>query len=136
MTVVDGKVGGKIPVEDFKNIRNESIHNADADSITLGKYTTGSDSYISVAGDNSTYFSLGDEWGTIQAKYNLTDKEMFNYFNKPALDDAVKSGKAIQFSHDPTLYSKSYLSQEWQYLKDKYGYKSLTKEGDVWIAEQ
>jgi hypothetical protein len=32
--------------------------------------------------------------------------------------------------------SNNNLSQEWQYLKDKYGYKSLTKDGDVWIAEQ
>jgi len=138
MTVVDGKVGGKIPVEDFKNIRNESIHNADADSITLGKYTTGSDSYIAKAGNDSTYFDLGNEWGNIQKKYNLTDDEMFNYFNKPALDDAVKNGKAIQFSHKPNLqeYKGSYLEQEWNYLKNEYGYSILIEgEGGIWYAK-
>ena len=46
MKIADGKVGGKIPVDEFKTIRQSSIKNPDADSITLGKYTNGLDSYI------------------------------------------------------------------------------------------
>lgn len=60
---------------------------------------------------------------------------MFEYFNVPALDDAVSGGKTIEFSHDPRLYPDSYLSQEWQYLKDSYGFKTLIPKGDVWIAK-
>lgn len=149
INVVEGKVGGKIPLEEFTKIRNQSIHNANAEasSMTLGKYTPtvengienwakpGPDSYIAKAGDKSTYFDLGSEWSSIQKRYNLTRDEMFNYFNRPALDDAVRSGKTIQFSHDPRLYSDSYLADEWKYLKDTYGYKTLIREGDGWIAK-
>lgn len=64
--VVDGRVGNKIPIEEFHNIRSRSVHNADADSMTLGRYTGGSDSYIARAGNNSTYFSMGDDWNKIK----------------------------------------------------------------------
>ncbi|BAC15325.1 hypothetical protein [Oceanobacillus iheyensis HTE831] len=148
VNVIDGKIGGKIPAEDFKQIRDASLHNVDTNSMTLGKYTptiekgvenwgkAGSDSYIGKAGKDSMYFDLGSEWGTIQKKYALTDDEMFNYFNIPALDDAVMSGKQIRFSHNPGLkiYEESYLAQEWKYLQSKYGFDELIKEGDVWIA--
>lgn len=62
---------------------------------------------------------------------------MFAYFNVPALDDAVKAGKEIRFSHDPRLseYETSYLASEWSYLKNKHVYKTLKKIGDVWIAK-
>jgi len=78
---------------------------------------------------------LGSEWGKIKEKYNLTDNEMFKYFNVPALDDAVGTGKTIQFSHNPGDYPGSFLAQEWVYLQKKYNYKSLEQKGDVWIAE-
>nr|WP_217635443.1 hypothetical protein [Evansella caseinilytica] len=145
--IIDGKVGGKIPVDDFKEIRKASLHNVNSDSMTLGKYTPtieqgvenwakpGPDSYIKKAGGNSTYFDLGSEWSNIQKKYNLTNDEMFEYFNVPALDDAVSRGKVIKFSHDPRLYPDSYLSQEWQYLKETHGFKTLKLKGDVWIAK-
>ena len=62
---------------------------------------------------------------------------MFEFFNVPALDDAVKSGKEIRFSHDPTKseYRRSYLFQEWKYLKENYGFKRLQPEGTIWIAK-
>ncbi len=150
INVIDGKIAGKIPVEDFKHIRNASIHNVDADSMTLGKYTptienavqdwtkAGPDSYISKAGNNSTYFDLGSEWSNIQKKYNLADDEMFKYFNVPALDDAVRNGKEIIFSHKPDLpaYKGSYLEAEWKYLQDKHGYSMLVEgKGGIWYAK-
>ena len=145
--VIDGKVGGKIPLEDFQEIRKVSIHNPDADSLTLGKYTptiengvpnwgkAGPDSYIAKAGDDSMYFDLGDNWSTIQKKYHLTDDEMFEFFNVPALDDAVKSGKEIKFSHYPEDFPDSYLFNEWEYLQKKHGYIKLIPKGDGWIAK-
>ncbi|MEN6411611.1 MAG: hypothetical protein ABFC84_02470, partial [Veillonellales bacterium] len=152
INVVEGKVGGKIPIEEFTKIRSQSIHNANAEasSMTLGKYTPtvengvenwakpGPDSYIAKAGDKSTYFDLGSEWENIQSRYNLTGEEMFNYFNKPALDDAVRNGKTIQFSHKPDLeiYKGSYLAEEWNYLKNEYGYSILIEgEGGIWYAK-
>ncbi|MBU5594936.1 hypothetical protein KQI76_07140 [Amphibacillus sp. MSJ-3] len=149
LNVSKGKVGDKIPMEDFQMIRKKSLHNIEGDSMTLGKYTpsmengtanwgkAGPDSYIGRAGKDSMYFDLGSEWGQIQKKYNLTNDEMFEYFNIPALDDAVKSGKEIRFSHDPRLssYKDSYLRKEWEYLKDKHNFSILIEEGGVWYAE-
>src|SRR5699024_9296036 len=135
--VIDGKVGGKIPPQEFKAIRQASLKNVDTESMTLGKYTptmengvpnwdkAGPDSYIGKAGNESMYFDLGEDWGKIQEKYNLTNDEMFEYFNVPALDEAVKSGKEIRFSHKPDLkkYEDSYLFDEWIYLQKEHNYK-------------
>lgn len=147
--IIDEKVGGKIPIDEFQEIRKVSVHNVETDSITLGKYTptiengvenwgkAGPDSYIGIAGKESTYFDLGSEWESIQSKYNLTPDEMFEYFNVPVLDEAIKSGKQIRFSHNPDLliYKESYLFKEWRYLQEKYGIDELTLKGDVWIAK-
>ncbi|MCM3359397.1 LXG domain-containing protein [Psychrobacillus sp. MER TA 171] len=134
--VVDGRVGNKIPIEEFQNIRSRSVHNVDADSMTLGRYTGGSDSYIARAGNNSTYFSMGDDWDKVQSKYGLSDQEMFDYFNVPALNDAVSSGKKIQFSHNPNERVGSFLNQEWEYLKKEHGFTDLIEEGGMWYAER
>ena len=73
INVVDGKVEGKVPVEDYAEIRKESIHNPEADSMTLGKYLDGtmeSGSYVAKAeSTGDTYFSLGNEWDNIKSKY-------------------------------------------------------------------
>ena len=118
--------------------------------MTLGKYEPtiradgsqdwsipGPNSYISKAGD-TTYFSLGDDWNKITAKYGLDaeGKEMFKYFNKPALDDAVAQGKTIRFSHNPKLpqYKEAALRWEWDYLKEHHGYVDVYKKGDFWYG--
>lgn len=139
-------MNGKIPVDDFKKIRAESIQNINSDTITLGKYKPtvkhdgtldwtipGNDSYTVMAGD-TTYFSLGNGWDVIKAKYNITDDDMFDLFNVPALDDAVKSGKEIRYSHHPEQYGDCALLKEWEYLKSEYGFKRLIKEGEFWYA--
>ena len=146
LEVIDGKVKGKIPVDEFKNIRAESIQNINSDTITLGKYKPtvkpdgtldwtipGKDSYTVMAGD-TTYFSLGNDWDVIKNKYNITDDDMFDLFNVPALDDAVKSGKEIRYSHHPEQYGDCALLKEWEYLKGEYGFKRLIKEGEFWYA--
>ena len=139
-----------MPLEEYEMYRTKSVINPDSDTMTLGKYeptirpdgtpdwsTPGPNSYISKAGD-TTYFSLGDDWNKITVEYGLDaeGKEMFKYFNKPALDDAVAQGKTIRFSHDPTLkmYEKSAIRWEWDYLMEQHGYKRLKPKGDYWYG--
>jgi hypothetical protein len=117
--IIDGKVGGKIPFDEFKAIRTSSIKNPDANSMTLGKYTKDADSYIARAGADSSYFDLGSDWSTVKKQYDLNDEEIFNYFNVPALEDAITNGKPIRFSHNPLENRKSFLFQEWKYIKKR-----------------
>ena len=65
-------------------------------------------------------------------------RQMFETFNKPALDDAVAQGKTIRFSHDPELpqYEKSAIRWEWDYLQEHHGYKDLDFIGDYWYANK
>ena len=139
-----------MPLEEYEMYRTKSVINPDSDTMTLGKYeptirpdgtpdwsTPGPNSYISKAGD-TTYFSLGDDWDKITVEYGLDaeGKEMFKYFNKPALDDAVAQGKTIRFSHDPTLkiYEDKAIRWEWDYLHEQYGYTGPYKIGEFWYA--
>lgn len=123
-------------MDEYQKYRQISVHNGTADTMTLGKFDNGGPtSYTKKAGD-STYFDLGDEWDKITKKYGLDiqGKQMFEYFNKPALDDAVKAGKKIRFSHNPEIYGDCTLSWEWNYLKSSYGYTDIIKKGDFWYA--
>ena len=139
LKVIDGKVDGKIPLEEYERIREMSIHNPDSDSMTLEKYFDGtieSGSYVAKAeATGDTYFSLGTRWEELENTYGLTDKDMFDLFNKTALDDAVAQGKTIRFSQDPTEWSGTALGDEWNYLKDKYKYTRLKQIGDYWYAK-
>ncbi len=55
-------------------------------------------------------------------------KNMFDYFNKPALDDAVSQGKELRFSHDPEAYRECALKWEWYYLQNKHEYRGYRGE--------
>ena len=66
--------------------------------------------------------------------YNLTNDDMFDLFNIPALDDAIKAGKEIRFSHNPEAYKNSALGKEWEYIKTKLGYIKIKKIGDFWYG--
>ena len=139
-----------MPLEEYEMYRKKSVINPESDTMTLGKYeptirpdgtqdwsTPGPNSYIRKAGD-TTYFSLGDDWNKITVEYGLDaeGRDMFKYFNKPALDDAVAQDKTIRFSHDPTLkmYEKSAIRWEWDYLMEQHGYKRLKPKGDYWYG--
>ena len=139
-----------MPLEEYEMYRTKSMINPESDTMTLGKYeptirpdgtqdwsTPGPNSYISKAGD-TTYFSLGDDWDKITVEYGLDaeGKEMFKYFNKPALDDAVAQGKTIRFSHDPTLkiYEDKAIRWEWDYLQEQHGYKKVILEDGYFYA--
>ena len=89
------------------------------------------------AGKNSSYFDLGNEWNVIQDRYGFTDSDMFEYFNKPALDDALAAGKTIRFSHDPREFRRHALGDEWDYLKEvlKLTDEDLVYRGGFWYVK-
>lgn len=70
----------------------------------------------------------------IGACSKMSDTDLFDLFNKPALDDAVSAGKTIRFSHDPRNFTGTSLYNEWEYLKNKYGYIDLLPVGDFWYG--
>ena len=132
--IVIASNGKGLPIAEFKRYRESSIHNPSSDTMTLGRFDGGGEnSYITKAG-NTTYFSLGDDWGMLQDTYDLSDTDLFDLFNKPALDDAVSAGKTIRFSHDPRNFTGTSLYNEWEYLKNKYGYIDLLPVGDFWYG--
>ena len=137
----------KIPLDDYISIRHKSVHNTASDTLTLGKYESvvlpngnripTPESYnVKAMEAKNMYFDLGTEWNDIKTTYNLTDGDMFDYFNIPALDDAVMSGKDIRFTHDPMLpqYAKDTIFSEWNYLMKKHGYVDIVEDGGFWYA--
>jgi hypothetical protein len=129
------KVLGKIPIDDYIKYLKDSFKNSDGESMILGH-----DGYVKAAQDsNSAYFHMGDEFDKIKSTYKLTEKEMFDLFNKPALDQAIASGKTFKFTHNPMAEinklngEPTYLKREWEYLK-KCGYKKVKWKDGFWIA--
>jgi hypothetical protein len=61
---------------------------------------------------------------------------MFDYFNVPAIDDSIASGKTIRFSHDPRV-EKGFLGMEWAYIKDKLKIddNNLVEIGGMWYVK-
>ncbi|QAA33526.1 hypothetical protein [Clostridium manihotivorum] len=90
LKVIDGKVGGKIPINEYNELRDLSIHNKSSDSITLGKYRPtinsdgtenwkipGPDSYNTIAkNDGHMYFDMGSAYDDAMNKYELNYQEM------------------------------------------------------------
>ena len=134
----------------YTDYRKMSIKNPESDTMTLGKYeptirpdgkkdygTPGSGSYNVLAeADGSSYFDMGKFWNEIQEEHLLNNRQMFEAFNKSALDDAVAQGKTIRFSHNPELpqYEKSALRWEWDYLQEQHGYTGLKPKGGYWYG--
>jgi hypothetical protein len=85
----------KMPVVEFQEILDSSVHNANAREIMLGKYDGGApDNYINKAKEGGySYFDLGLDWNRIAKTFGLNDKEMFQLFNVPFLDDAMRAGE-------------------------------------------
>ena len=72
-----------ISYKDYDSIYQSSIHNGGKNKVMLGKYDGGgSTSYITKAGDEYTYFSLGKEWDSIKSKYGYTDCNLTEYLTK------------------------------------------------------
>lgn len=118
----------------FDLLKEMSIHNADSDTLTLGKFRTSKnidgtdnwkiareDSYNVIAEKNGDmYFDMkGGLYDEIQKNYNLSYQDIFDEFNTAALDKAISENKVIRFSHNPELseYAGSFTDQEWKYLQ-------------------
>ncbi|HBZ45914.1 MAG TPA: hypothetical protein DEO93_01030 [Stenotrophomonas sp.] len=141
------RVLDKIPLNDYLEIKLRSVHNADSDTLVLGKFRptvtngvedwtiAGPDSYVALAKkEGAMYFDLGSEWDSVMSRYGLSNDEMFRAFNVPVLDDAARLGKQIKFTHDP-LQNSGALRQEWEYLKVNHGYTRLVEKDGVWYAK-
>ena len=161
--ICDGKVDGKIPLDKYKEYRKNSIHNPESNEMTFGKYDVERDSitgkpildadgnairlpsnYIERAGD-TTYFDLGKDWEIQTNEYWLDHrgKQLFNYYNRPAIDDAINSGKQLRFSHDPRKSHDCALEWEWNYIKNKMNISEIEvddviikKEDGFWYVEK
>ena len=142
---------GKIPEAEYNDILGKSIHNTDADTLTLGKYEPtiepdgtmnyskpAPNSYNVVAEKNGDmYFDMKDGlYDQTLNDYSLDYQEMFDEFNIPALDEAASAGKNIRFTVNPELAHGTFTEMEWQYLKKNYGYKYIIRKGDFYYAQQ
>lgn len=83
------------------------------------------------------YFNFGKLWKPIQRITKYSNNDMFNNFNKPAIDYAINNGKTLRFTMDVrTLNQQTYSYQEWQYIQTQYGYKTLEYNKDgFWYAK-
>ena len=113
----DGEVPQKVTDENLEN----STHNPDAESMTLGKYGDGGDdSYIGKAGDDSTYYN-SDNYEGIQDEYHQSDSDMYEAGgNKDFVEQNIDEGKDVQFSHDPRVDDGA-LGEEWGTVQEKTG---------------
>lgn len=134
MVRVDGG-GAGIPLEQYVALRNSSVHNPDSDTLVLGRWSADDSSYIAYARrSGAEYFDMGYAWDIVQDRFGPTNSEMFQFFNKPVLDNAIRDGQTIRFSHDPEGPENSarMIRDEWDYLASK-GY-NLMEDGNGWIA--
>ena len=136
LAIIDGKVGGKIPLKEYQELRLSSVMKPDSDTLTLGKYANDTSSYTVRAGDTE-YFDMGSGWNRVMVEYDLNYDEMFDYFNKPVLDEAIASGQTIRFSHDPRVYETGSLFDEWNYIKSTTGITdaNLMLDGGFWVVK-
>ncbi len=133
----DGVPGSRIPAEDYLELREHSLHNEGSDTLVLGRWANDDSSYIKVAErDGAMYFDMGDDWNRAQEEFGIKRREeMFDFFNRPALDEAIQRDMNIRFSHDPlqdpTLRG-SYLEMERNYLVE-HGY-TIVEDTNGWSA--
>lgn len=124
----------KLRAKVYDKLLYDSVQNRGYKSIMLGKYNAEGKSYITAAGKyKSSYFDMGYEFNKVQKNYNLSNQEVFEYFNKPFLKEAADRGDILRFSHAPRVYG-GFLGQEWSCLQSR-GFTKLIQEGDVWIAK-
>ena len=119
--------------EEYFDLLESSVHNPDGLEVVLGKFRIpGTPSYIDVAEGKhppATYFSLGDEWGSIADAHGLTMEGMFDAFNVPFLERMLAEGKPISFSHNPENFPLSALADELAFLEGRgYGFDETTMQ--------
>lgn len=131
-----GVPGSRIPAEDYLELREHSLHNQGSDTLVLGRFVENDpSSYIEVAKrDGAMYFDMGDDWNRAQDVFGIERRdEMFDFFNRPALDEAIQRGMEIRFTHNPTLDKRSFLAMEAKYL-EAHGYDIVPDGNGGWYA--
>ena len=70
-------------------------------------------SYVTKAkATKDTYFNLGRFWNLIKECFDYSDSDIFEMFNKSAIDYAVENGKMIRFTVNPESYINSFTFLE------------------------
>lgn len=127
----------KFTTKEVNELVQAATKNPESKKIILGKYVKNSPlSYDKVAGKEYTYFNL-DNWEDVSKMFAGSYDEMWK-INKQFIDNQIKVGKDIFFSHDPQKeideVDYSFFLREIEYLMD-LGCKNFEKVGDnLWKA--
>lgn len=104
--------------------------------IMLGKYDNGGpNGYIAKAGDNHTYFDMGNKWdeakNLVTGGSNNWADEMWE-INKKFLQNQKNQGKEFWLSHDPfSPGNDQFFAREVNWLIDN-GAQDFQQVGDLW----
>jgi hypothetical protein len=93
--------------------------NGDKNKVMLGMWDNGREtSYVNRAGNEYTYFNMGDKWSEAENLVNKNKSEMWK-INKQFIDEQHKAKKEFWFSHDPySPKTDQFFSDEVSYLID------------------
>ena len=136
--VVNGEIVAEVPLDAYVELRIDSTHNPDVNTLLLGRWAAEETTHIDVTKrDGACYFDLGERWDVAEKASGIHSREsMFDLFNRPALDDAIRSDKEIRFSHDPFEdVSGRHWEMERQYL-ESFGYWIKRDQAGGWIARR
>ncbi|WP_431247689.1 T7SS effector LXG polymorphic toxin [Leifsonia xyli] len=110
----------KMTAKEWGAIRDASVHNTSSSEVTLGKWKgpDNPETYFNQAiKSGNEYFNLGNAWDDVRAAHGLSERDMFDLFNRPFLDDVIREGKTVRFTHDPRTKPGA-LRDELDYLKN------------------
>jgi RHS repeat-associated protein len=115
----------------FDDVARAATSNPDSDTLVLGHFATEGSSYQKVAAHHrATYFKV-DDWNAVTK--GLSQDEIWR-INETFLDQQIKQGKKILFSHDPLkAIPNSFFEREVEYLGE-LGYSFRQKNQWTWEA--
>jgi len=94
-------------MDEHMALRESSVHNADSDTLVLGKYheegsPDADKSYDKIAeAEGKSYFQMEKGAFDDLKEAGLSDSEIYDLYNKPAIEEAIEDGKTIEFTGDP-----------------------------------
>lgn len=120
--------------EQIEKYARLSTQQNDKIKVMLGMYDKGaSTSYINKAGNDFTFFSMGDLWDEASYLVDKNNDEIWR-INKQFIDNQILLKKEFWFSHDPfSPKNEQFFAREVNYLID-LGVKDFVKLGDIWKA--
>ena len=92
-------------------------HNLDSDYAILGPYNDPNiEPYNVIANrENAAYFDMGDDWSSILLENNYTNRDMFELYNVPFLDDQIQRGNYFFYTIDPRTIVNHQGGSYWEY---------------------